>query len=89
MVIVLKISHYIVHGRKHEMLGKCWSSKAKLASTTVILDFMQIRRTSLWLSNNKPAAQAAGQTLPDATPPQVKIPPLTKTAVTFDPRISQ
>ena len=34
---------------------------------------------------NKPAAQAAGQTLPDATPPQGKTPQFTKIAVTFDP----
>ena len=31
---------------------------------------------------NKPAAQAAGQTLPDATPMLGKIPPFTKIAVT-------
>ena len=34
---------------------------------------------------NKPAAQAEGQTLPNATPPVGKIPPFTKIAVTFDP----
>jgi hypothetical protein len=34
---------------------------------------------------NKPAAQAAGQTLPDATPPVGKIHPLRKIAVSFEP----
>ena len=37
------------------------------------------------MSQNKPAAQVAEQTLPDATPPLGKIPPFTKIAVTFDP----
>ena len=36
-------------------------------------------------TKNKPAAQAAGQTLPDATPPVGKIRPLSKIAVTFEP----
>ena len=31
------------------------------------------------------AAKAAGQTLPDATPPLGKIPPFTQMAVTFEP----
>ena len=34
---------------------------------------------------NKPAAQAAGQTLPDATPPVGKIHPFSKIAVNFEP----
>ena len=34
---------------------------------------------------NEPAAQAAGQTLPDATPPVGKIHPFSKIAVTFEP----
>ena len=34
---------------------------------------------------NKPAAQAAGQTLPDVTSPLDKIPKFTKIAVTFEP----
>ena len=34
---------------------------------------------------NKPAAQAAGQTLPDATPPVGKIHPFSKNAGTFEP----
>ena len=34
---------------------------------------------------NKPAAQATGQTLPDATPPVGKIHPFSKIAVTFAP----
>ena len=34
---------------------------------------------------NKPAAQAAGQTLPDATPSVGKIHPFSKIAVTFEP----
>ena len=34
---------------------------------------------------NKPAAQAAGQTLPDATPPVGKINPFSKIAVTIEP----
>ena len=34
---------------------------------------------------NKPAAQAAGQTLPDATPPVDKINPFSKIALTFEP----
>ena len=34
---------------------------------------------------NKPAAQAAGQTLPNATPPVGKIHPFSKIAVTFEP----
>ena len=44
--------------------------------------FMKISRV---LDINKPAAQTAGQTLPDATQPLGKIPPFTKIAVTFDP----
>ena len=34
---------------------------------------------------NKPAAQAAGQTLPDATPPVGKIHPFCKVVATFEP----
>ena len=34
---------------------------------------------------NKPATQAAGQTLPDATPPDGKIHPLSKIAGTVEP----
>ena len=34
---------------------------------------------------NKPTAQAAGQTLPDETPPVGKIHPFSKIAVTFVP----
>ena len=33
----------------------------------------------------KPAAQVAGQTLPDATPPVGKIHPFSKITVTFEP----
>ena len=35
-------------------------------------------------NENKPAAQAAGQTLPDGTTPVGKIPPFCKIAVTFE-----
>ena len=34
---------------------------------------------------NKPAAQAAGQTLPNAPPPVGKIHPFSEIAVTFEP----
>ena len=34
---------------------------------------------------DKPAAQAAGQTLPNATPPLGKIHPFSKIAITFEP----
>ena len=34
---------------------------------------------------NKPAAQAAGQTLPDATPPVGKMHPFSQIAVTLEP----
>ena len=37
------------------------------------------------IKKNKLAAQAAGQTLPDATPPIGKIYSFTKMAVTFEP----
>ena len=37
------------------------------------------------LNKNKPAAQAAGQTPPDETPPVGKILPLSRIAVTFEP----
>ena len=37
------------------------------------------------LTKNKPAAQAAGQTLPNATPPVGKIHPFSKIAVTIEP----
>ena len=37
------------------------------------------------LYKNKPAAQTAGQTLPDATPPVGKIHQFSKIAVTFEP----
>ena len=36
-------------------------------------------------TGNKPAAQAAGQTLPDATPPVGKIHTFSNIAVTFEP----
>ena len=39
-----------------------------------------------YLLRNKPAAQAAGQTLPDATPPVGKIHPFSKIAVTYEPK---
>ena len=35
------------------------------------------------IDKNKPGAQAAGQTLPDATPPVGKIQPFSNIAVTF------
>ena len=38
-----------------------------------------------YLPKNKPAAKAAGQTLPNATPPVGKIHPFIKIAVTFEP----
>ena len=34
---------------------------------------------------NKPAVQAVGQTLPNATPPVDKIHPFSKIAITFEP----
>ena len=37
------------------------------------------------MAENKPAAQAAGQTLPDVTPPVGKIHPFRKIPVTFEP----
>ena len=36
------------------------------------------------MNNQKPAAQAAGQTLPNATPPVGKIHQFSKIAVTFE-----
>ena len=39
----------------------------------------------LLIYQNKPAAHAAGQTLPDATPPVGKIQPFSKIDVTFEP----
>ena len=36
-------------------------------------------------NRNKPAAQAVGQTLPDATPQVGKIHPFSKIGVTFEP----
>ena len=38
-----------------------------------------------YLLLNKPAAPAAGQTIPDATPPLRKIHPFSKSALTFKP----
>ena len=37
------------------------------------------------IEENKPAAQATGQTLPDAAPPVGKINQFSKIAVTFEP----
>ena len=44
-----------------------------------------INKKNVFLLINKSGAQAAGQTLPDATPPLVEISLFTKIAVTFDP----
>ena len=39
------------------------------------------------MHENKPAAQAAGQTLPTEAPPIGKIDPFSKIAVTFEPLV--
>ena len=50
----------------------------------VKLAFVVIKKSILDdATKNKPAAQAAGQTLPDATPPVGKIHPFSKIALTF------
>ena len=41
--------------------------------------------SSFGMQTNKPAAQAAGQTLPDASAPVGKIHPFSKIAITFEP----
>ena len=48
--------------------------------TFISLFFLKVVRRR----ENKPAVQAAGQTLPDATPPVGKIHPFSKIAVTFE-----
>ena len=62
---------------------------------SLLCGFNKIHQRALWLqgahsgilytSYNKYAAQAAAQTLPDATPPVGKIHPFRKIAVTFEP----
>ena len=49
------------------------------------VNILRLQKISLVSSENKLAAQAAGQTLPDATPLVSKIPPFRKIAVTFEP----
>ena len=55
-------------------------TKLQAFRKTINLSICGVSRT-----NNKPAAQTAGQTLPNATPPVSKIPPFSKIALTFEP----
>ena len=54
--------------------------------TEIFFSFtLTLLQMALWINRNKPAAQAVGQTLLNATPPVGKIHPFSKIAVTFEP----
>ena len=60
---------------------------AKRSFTGLFLKYFSVSTSSLGLTleKNKPPAQAAGQTLPDATPPVGKVHPFSKITVNFEP----
>ena len=54
-------------------------------NTQTYIDITKLKRPSGRFNENKPAAQTAGQTLPNATSPVDKIHPFSKMAVTIEP----
>ena len=72
--VALKIYLVLNYSAKHPSIWKLFNT----------YDIELIIANTVEQCKNKPAAQAAGQTLPDATPPVSKIHQFSKIFVTFE-----